>query len=99
MSSITELKKELQFVTEHLRIAKENLEYLKGEHIAAIKEISACKEDFRNLYKCYSSHKTFSDSIRYHDNGYPRGGHLIPNNWTACNFEVSEEGNQYYGLD
>ena len=31
MSSITELKKELELVTEHLRIAKENLEFLKEE--------------------------------------------------------------------
>ena len=32
MSSIAELKKELELVTEHLRIAKENLEYLKEEN-------------------------------------------------------------------
>ena len=31
MSSIAELKQELKFVTEHLRIAKENLEYLKSK--------------------------------------------------------------------
>ena len=32
MSSIAELKKELELVTEHLRIAKENLEYVKEEN-------------------------------------------------------------------
>ena len=32
MSSTSELKEQLEFVTEHLRIAKDNLEYLKKEN-------------------------------------------------------------------
>ena len=38
MSSIAELKKELELVTEHLRIAKENLEFLKEENEKLIEE-------------------------------------------------------------
>ena len=38
MSSIAELKKELELVTEHLRIAKDNLEFLKEENEKLKKE-------------------------------------------------------------
>ena len=54
MSSIAELKKELELVTEHLRIAKENLEFLKEENEKLKKEEERKSMQTQDLWELLS---------------------------------------------
>ena len=51
MSSIAELKKDLELVTEHLRIAKENLEYLQDQEDEEFVIVDAEDEEFEFIKK------------------------------------------------
>ena len=54
MSSIAELKKELELVTEHLRIVKENLEFLKEENEKLKKEEERKSMQTQDLWELLS---------------------------------------------
>ena len=54
MSSIAELKKELELVTEHLRIAKDNLEFLKEENEKLKKEEERKNMQTQDLWELLS---------------------------------------------